>query len=545
MKLPLLLNRESRRSLLIGITPYQYLVAGLKRRDGNHVDLDTVAEFPLDDEAGLKRWLSQNFEHNAAWVPVVCGLSTPSAIVQRHSILPRRLGEENYLAELCNLAARPDGSGPWKLQLLSPLEGQQIAAQGGQRPALLVGVSHDTVHNVQQRLLDLRLLPYRLELSSLPLFAALYDRQAKANDPRATVVVQVAQEQTTAFILGKEGVHTPAPLHHGFTSVVQAARKEMHLNEAQEVADRLHFPDDEVLLRASKFLRAIGRDLKSVIDSYELTTGQPVGEIYFDHLPPSLAWMAEPLSQIVGRPRYEIDCAAWMPEVGLNIAPGMPPFGAHWFSTLSLLASIPASMPETQPREDEPFKGAWRLDCRISAELPSTDVIGRKFIVNAIAGALAGLSLVFAIWQGYSAYVVRGEIAVIRQRIADNMPAFSVYEKSAAELNSLGTKIDAAWDVLSSPFLFTDFLTELGQTKPPVLRIDSITQSPGIISVRGDIAEPSNRASQTLGNYVRELRANPKFTGPFATVSLTDLSRSPTNSSFTFEIQFKLKNAKP
>jgi hypothetical protein len=285
--------------------------------------------------------------------------------------------------------------------------------------------------------------------------------------------------------------------------------------------------------------------MKAVVCSYELTTGQPVGEIYFDHLPPSLAWMAEPLSQIVGRPRYEIDCAAWMPEVGLNIAPGMPPFAAHWFSTLSLLASIPASMPETQPREDEPFKGAWRLDCRLSAELPSTDVIGRKFIVNAIAGALAGLSLVFAIWQGYSAYVVRGEIAVIRQRIADNTPAFSVYEKSAAELNTLGTKIDAAWDVLSSPFLFTDFLSELGQTKPPVLRIDSITQSPGIISVRGDIAEPSNRASQTLGNYVRELRANPKFSGPFATVSLTDLSRSPTNSSFTFEIQFKLKNAKP
>src|SRR5260221_6167273 len=65
--------------------------------------------------------------------------------------------------------------------------------------------------------------------------------------------------------------------------------------------ERLQHADDELLLRAGKFVRAIGRDLKPLVDSYEMTTGQPVGEIYCAYLPAALSWIAEPLAHVVGR----------------------------------------------------------------------------------------------------------------------------------------------------------------------------------------------------------------------------------------------------
>jgi hypothetical protein len=541
LKLPQLLNRESRRSLLVGLTPYQVLIASLHRREGGTAELDSAVEFDLEDEKGIRAWLDAHIDAGAAWTPVVVGVHSPAMLVQRHSVQPRRFVEEGYLAELANLSARSDGTGPWKLHLITPLEGEQVPAQGGQRPALLAGISQQAVHDVQQRLLDYRMLPYQLEIAPLALFAALYDRQTRANDPRAVVVVSIAKDQTVSYILGKEGVHTPAPLSHGFTGVVAAARKEMHLNEAQEVSDKLHNPDEETLLRASKFLRPIGRDLKAVIDSYELTTGQPVGDIYFDHLPPSLAWMAEPLAQIVGRPRYEIDCNAWMQDVGMTMLPGMPAFGPHWLGTLSLLASLPAAQPAPEARADQPFKGPWRIDCRLSAELPSTAVVGRKFLISAVAGGLAGVAAMIAVWQGYAAWVLRAEVAKIEARIEEKKADFALYEKAQRDLEELSAKVDVAWGILNTKVVYTDLLLELGRTKPPALRIDAILESDEGIVVRGAINEPSNRASAILTRYVHELRSNPVFQSVFTSILLTDLNRNPDATQFAYEINFRTK----
>ncbi len=91
------------------------------------------------------------------------------------------------------------------------------------------------------------------------------------------MVVIIEEEQTIAYILGKEGVFTPSPIRHGFRSIQQAARKELGLAEGTDMREQLRRPSEEVRLRAPKFLRALGRDLKPLVDSYEMSTGQPAG----------------------------------------------------------------------------------------------------------------------------------------------------------------------------------------------------------------------------------------------------------------------------
>ncbi|MBN8645731.1 MAG: hypothetical protein J0L61_10905, partial [Planctomycetes bacterium] len=289
-------QRNTRHSLLIEVNPYQILAAALDRPDSGPVVIEAAAEFDSHDDAGLRSWLDQNFDKAKSWVPCIGGFAPPEALLQRESIQARRLAEADYLPDLVKEQFKIEQPASWKFAALSPLEGTQVAAEGMARPALLCGVSHSDVPQVQQRLLDHRLLPSRLEMSLLPLIGALADFKARHNDKRATVVVVIEQEHTTAYILGKEGVSTPGPVRHGFASIVQAASKEFELKDAAEVRDRLQHADDELLLRASKFVRAIGRDLKPLVDSYEMTTGQPVGEIYCAYLPPALSWIAEPLA---------------------------------------------------------------------------------------------------------------------------------------------------------------------------------------------------------------------------------------------------------
>ncbi len=536
-------NRNSRRSLLIEINPYQILVAGIDRPDSGATVIDSAAEFDAADEAGLQQWLNENFEKPNTWVPVIAGFVPPEGLVQRESIIPRKLAEPAYLTDLVRDQCKIEHPQNWKLQTLSPLEGRLMAAEGTQRPALICGVSHTDVHLMQQRL-----LPHRLEMGVLPLLGAVSDYQERQNEKRAVVVVVIEQEHTVAYIIGKEGVHTPAPVRHGFSSIVQAARREFDLSHAGEVRERLQHADDELLLRASKFIRAIGRDLKPLVDSYEMTTGQPVGEIYCAYLPPTLSWIAEPLAQIVGRAPFKLDTAAWMSSVSIAPGDGVPAFGQHWVGALSLVAQLPGAPEDKAAKADAVYHGPWRLDCRISAALPSGDLIRRRFVTNAVASTLAAATLVFTLWLFYLGQTSDSEATYWTQRIADNKRQVDELNATTRQLTVASDRIDAAYALLASPYRLTEYVMALGRTRPANMQIDSLDSIETGAVLRGVLHEPSDKARLTLTSYRDQLLKDPVVGAAFASINLTSFSRQSLKDgpeAFEFELTFKLKPAQP
>lgn len=542
----LLTNRSSRRSVLIEHNPFQILAAGIVRNEtGGPVTLECTAEFDCDDEAGLRQWLAQNFEKQNAWVPAVASFCPPDALFQRESLQPRKLGDSDYLPDLVKDQYKIEQPASWKIHVLSPLEGELVPAEGTQRPALICGVSHTDVHLMQQQLLDHRLLPYRLEMGVLPLIGAVAEYQERLNDKRAIVVVVIEQEHTAAYIIGKEGVHTPAPVRHGFASIVQAARREFDLTTATQVRQRLHQADDELLLRASKFVRAIGRDLKPLVDSYEMTTGQPVGGIYCAYLPPALSWIAEPLAQVIGRTPFSFDSAAWQSTVGIHTANNVTPPGHHWLGALSLVADLPGAKPEKTPKADAPYRGPWRIDCRISTALPSSDLIRRRFVTNAVAATLAAAVLVFTLWQFYASGLLSTEIAYWQQQIAENDRAYKALNADTARLDSLVGKLDSAYGLMQAPYTTSELILELGRTKLERMKLDRIDGFREGLVLRGSLHEPSTRATQTLRQYVDALRRDEKLGPLFASVALVSMERNEAGDQITFEIACRLKEPAP
>ena len=506
--------------------------------------MDCLGEFDSDDDLGLRQWLDENFDKQKAWLPVICGMVAPEGLLQRESILPRKLHEPSYLPTLIReqyKVERPDG---WKLSTLSPVEGTMLPAEGGtQRPALICGMSQTDVHRSQQRLLDHRLLPYRLEMGILPLLGVISHIKARRNDKRAIVVVNIEQDHTVAYIIGKEGVHTPAPVRHGFSSIVHAARKEFGLNHSSAVRDRLHQNDEELLLRASKFVRAIGRDLKPLVDSYEMTTGQPVGEIYCAYLPPALSWITEPLAQVVGRTPFSLNCGEWMATVGLQTAEGVATPGLHWLGALSLVAEVPGTKPESAPNEDSIYQGPWHIDCRLSSQLPNNRMVRRRFISTAIAAGLAMSALTFTGWLLYMGHTLETDSVFWTERIGESKKVFEEFNQTNRTLDSRTSKLDTAYSLMGAPFRVSNLIMNLGRTRPANMRIDSIESNDAGVAMRGGLREPSEQASRSLRKYVDELRRDPAIGPLFVSVALTSLQREEESDSLVFEITFKLKKA--
>jgi len=327
--------RKARRGLIIELNPHRTLVAGLAAWDDKPLMIDCMAEFEADDREGLRSWLQS--KHERTFVPAFCSFAPPEWQLVRESISPRRLTEPNYLTELARDRLKLISPAEWQLHLLHPLEGEVVAPTGAQRPVLISAVPHSAVRETQQLLLDLSIMPYRLEVGVLSTMGAILSYNSRRVDTRACVMLQIGAEETTAWILGKEGVHTPNPIKIGYSSIEKLAMKEFGLLDVAEVRDRLMTVEEELLLRATRFVRPLVRELKPIFDSYELTTGQRVGELYCNALPAWLSWINEPLASGTGLGTFAIDCNEWMQTANISADPELI-FSPQWFNLLTLVA---------------------------------------------------------------------------------------------------------------------------------------------------------------------------------------------------------------
>lgn len=338
--------RKARRGLIIELNPHRTLVAGLAAWDDKPLFIDCMAEFEADDREGLRSWLQS--KHERSFVPAYCSFAPREWQLVRESISPRRLTEPNYLTELARDRLKLISPSEWQLHLLHPLEGDVVAPSGAQRPVLISAVSHSAVRETQQTLLDLGIMPYRLEVGVLPAMGAILAYNDRRDETRACVMLQIGAEESTAWILGKEGVHTPSPIKIGYSSIEKLAMKEFALTDVADVRARLQTVEEELLLRAARLIRPLIRELKPIFDSYELTTGQRVGALHCNALPPWLTWISEPLATGTGLEIFAINCNQWLQTANLQADPELV-FSPQWFSLLSLIAEIEPQTVHGQP----------------------------------------------------------------------------------------------------------------------------------------------------------------------------------------------------
>lgn len=331
--------RRVRSGLLIDISAHQVSVARVARLDENPVRIETAAELPAGDTAALNTWLRETFPEKGL-IPAVCGFRPSSAILRRNAnVNPKRLAEPEYLAGLVNEHARRDSLADWKLSALNPKDGVPLDTQGPPRHALLFGIDHVEVRRVQKTLVELGILPQRLEFSTVPMLGGVTHCAAVQGVTDAIVVCEIEAAYSSVFILGKDGVHTPEPLHNGLDAIIEAAQREFGIESAEAARARLETSDDDLLDRSRRLARPLARLLKPAVDYYELQTGQRVSSVFCANLPAKLAWIGEALAASDKLALFQPNCTAWCDHVGIKVpTDGAISLGPRWLGPLSQVA---------------------------------------------------------------------------------------------------------------------------------------------------------------------------------------------------------------
>lgn len=185
----------------------------------------------------------------------------------------------------------------------------------------------------------------------------------------------------------------------------------------------------------------------------------------------------------------------------------------------------------------------WHLDCRIEAELPEDNIVGTRFLINALFGAVAVAGVLFTGWLGYLDLSTRRQTHDWEQRINDNRGEVRDIKRMQGEYAIEAAKIDDAYKLIKPQFFVSGFIANLGRSRPPQLVIDAIDWTDLTILVRGSVREKSERATILLGSYVKALEKDETMTPIFRQIRLTGFDRGNTDDLINFEVAFYLKGA--
>ncbi|MDO8541676.1 MAG: hypothetical protein Q7S40_14660 [Opitutaceae bacterium] len=194
-------------------------------------------------------------------------------------------------------------------------------------------------------------------------------------------------------------------------------------------------------------------------------------------------------------------------------------------------------------RDSRELNPPWHVDCRIEAELPEDNIVGTRFLVNALFTAVAAGMLLFTGWLGYYGLSLRNETQDWNKRSDGNRAEVREIQRMQGEYAAEAAKIDQAYAMIRPRFYVSGFIANIGRTRPDAMVIDIVEWSEGGIVIRGSVRESSERATRMLGGYVEQLRGDDQIMPLFRDIRLTDLDRGGTGGALRFEINFLLKPA--
>ena len=193
------------------------------------------------------------------------------------------------------------------------------------------------------------------------------------------------------------------------------------------------------------------------------------------------------------------------------------------------------------PRKPSEFDGGpnWHLDYRDLASLPEDRVVRVRFLVNTCAGALTLILLTIVGWQLLARYSVATQLRFWDEKIAAHQREYSELQLVLRDYMTESDKIKDAYDLIYAPFVPSEFVLAIGRTLPDRMTVDMIGYADGMITIRGNLAEPPEPASRVLGRYIETLRNDAQIGALFGDISARSLDRAKDGDLFNFEIVLK------
>jgi hypothetical protein len=196
-----------------------------------------------------------------------------------------------------------------------------------------------------------------------------------------------------------------------------------------------------------------------------------------------------------------------------------------------------------RPNNDAPrFLQPWHLDCCFAKELPEDRVVGTRFLANALIGTCTATLVLLCAWLAWRDIDLRLEVSNFEAHQATRAPELKEIRRLQTDYMREALKIDQAHALMQVPIDLSDFIAELGRTRPERMVIDMIDSADmTTIVMRGSFQESSVRALALLKQYIETLKKNNQIGPRCSKIDSTSIRPSLADDVLNFEITFRLR----
>lgn len=273
------------------------------------------------------------------YVQAVVGTYPSKRLVRRHTIELKRAKETGYLSEVCAQQFRIETDN-FALSVIGAGDGTEFDASSSvQKDVVFCGLPAADIPILQADLLANGLYPLRLELGSVASLGGLADCLAHSRTRTPVLMVELGAETTHSFIVSANGVEASRPIGHGHSAMIPLVQKELGLGD-EDAARKLLFSNTfDFSGLGPVLLKRLVADLQSSIGFYEVQTGQSVGHVFVNQLPPPLGWLDASLAATLGLPAFRPETIGWLASRQITVPDALAATARdpRWFGLLSLM----------------------------------------------------------------------------------------------------------------------------------------------------------------------------------------------------------------
>ncbi len=191
------------------------------------------------------------------------------------------------------------------------------------------------------------------------------------------------------------------------------------------------------------------------------------------------------------------------------------------------------------------YLAPWRVDCRLTRELPDDKPVRVRFIFGLVIGVFAAGALTYTTIQAFRVRAAANEISGWEERITDRRAAHDSVSSEQRELQEKMRLIAEAHTLLHPVLPAAGFIGEIAKLRPAAIRLTRISYDDRAATLQGIVRGEADRASRIAGDFVRELRDSKLVSSHFGPATLTALDRADDRGELRFEITLPARDAKP
>jgi hypothetical protein len=304
--------------------------------------VEEMKECAPHDVAELQAAISQlqPKKNPSGYMHATVGAYPANRLVRRHTIEPKRVHENGYIAEICSQQFRIEQD-KYLIALLNASDGKDFeSGKAAQKDVMFCGLPTDDATALQTSLLDSGIYPERLELGSVATLGGVVDWLAHSRSKTSTLVLEMGAEATHSFIVTASGVEASRPISQGLDTMVPIVQKELGLKDEESARKLFYSNTFDFTGMGPLLIKKLLKELQSSIGFYEVQTGQSVGQVLTTQLSPKLQWLEGAIAQALGISSLKLDALPWLQsrQITLPEAYAKNAQDIRWFGILATMA---------------------------------------------------------------------------------------------------------------------------------------------------------------------------------------------------------------